>query len=162
MLFLEETIMMDAVTFKQIAKLAGQVKQDLRKKGLVVPRDNGDGTITVDNFTIVRTSAGVYNILDKFDEIVVDHINLAQSAAVIANGLALGRWVDNTILNADRNYGYNLFEETLTKRHAESSFKRSDLDRAQLLLTKAAIAKQKKLNAKHAILSSFDKLRRLR
>lgn len=153
---------MDQVTLKQIVKLAGQVKQDLRSKGLVVPRDNKDGTITVDNFTIVKTSNGDYNIVDKFNKIVVDHINLAQTAAVIANGLALGRWIDSDVLRADREYGYKLFEELLTKQHAETSFKRSDLDRAQMLLTKSAIAKQKKLNAKQAILNSFDKLRRLR
>jgi hypothetical protein len=153
---------MDQKTFKQISNLATKVKQDLRKKGLVVPRDNGDGTITVDGYTIIKDKAGWYKIVDRFSESVVEQINLAETAAVLANQLALGRWLDNYILSQDRAYGYSLFEEILTTKHAESSIKRDDIDQASVSLTKASIAKHKKLSAKRAILSSFDKLRKLR
>lgn len=148
--------------FKQVAKLATQVKQDLRKKGLVIPRDNGDGTITVDQYTIVKQQSGSYTILDSRNELIVDHINLAQTAVLLANGLALGRWLDSELVKQDRAYGYGLFEETLTKRHAETSIQSNNVDRALLMYTKASIARQKKLSAKTVIMNSFEKLRRLR
>jgi hypothetical protein len=153
---------MNNQVFKQVAKLATQVKQDLRKKGLVVPRDNGNGTITVDRFTIVKEDCGSYTIRDSRNDIIVEQINLAQTAVLLANGLALGRWLDLDLVKQDKAYGYGLFEETLTKRHAETSLKTKDVDRATLMYTKASIARQKKVSAKTVIMNSFEKLRRLR
>jgi hypothetical protein len=152
---------MDKQVFKKVEKLAKEVKQNLRNKGFVVPRDNGDGTITVDKYTIVKESTGFYTIRDQHNDIIVDRINLAQTAAVLANNLALRRWIDQDIVDKDRIYGYNLFEETVTKQHIDSSRKRDDHDRADVLNIKLNIAQQRKRTAYSAILSSFDKLRRL-
>lgn len=153
---------MNKQVFKRVEKLAIEVKEDLRKKGLVVPRDNGDGTITVDRYTIVKDNTGFYSILDYHNEAIVEHINMAQSAAVIANSLALGRWIDQELLNQDREYGYKLFEEELTKKQAEKSLKNADTARAEVMYAKASVAKLKKLSARHYILNSFEKLRRTR
>jgi hypothetical protein len=153
---------MNDQVFKRVETLAKEVKQDLRKKGLVVPRDNGDGTITVDRYTIVKGKTGFYSILDHHNDTIIDGINLAQTAAVIANSLALGRWIDTDIVKQDKQYGFNLFEEELSKKHAEDSLKKHNIDRAEVMYTKLNIARQKKLSAKAYIVSSFEKLRRLR
>lgn len=153
---------MNNQVFKRVEKLANEVKQDLRKKGLVVPRDNGDGTVTVDRYTIVKERTGFYSILDYHNEAIVEHINMAQAAAVIANNLALGRWIDQDVLNHDREYGYKSFEEELTKKQAEKSLRNADTARAEVMYAKASIAKTKKLSARRYILNSFEKLRRTR
>jgi hypothetical protein len=148
--------------FKKVEKIAYDVKRDLRNKGFVIPRDNGDGTITVDNFTIVREPSGFYTIRDRHNDVIVDYINLAQTAAVLANKLALGQLVDTDLVNVDRYYGYNLFKELVAKRNAEASLRKADVDRADFMYTKLKIAKNKKLSAKATIINSFEKLRRLR
>jgi hypothetical protein len=152
---------MDKQVFTKVEKLAKEVKQNLRNKGFVVPRDNGDGTITVDKYTIVKESTGFYTIRDQHNDVIVDQINLAQTAALLANNLALKRWIDQNLVDKDRVYGYNLFEETVTKRHIESSRKRADHDHADVLDIKLGIARQRKQSAYSAILASFDKLRKL-
>ena len=154
---------MNSQIFKKVQKLAIDVKKDLRQKGLVVPKDNGDGTITVDQYTIVKERTGFYSILDNRKEAIVSSINLPQTAAVIANSLALGKWpADDKLVKADRDYGYNLFEETLSKKHAENSLKNNDVDRADILFIKGGNARYKKLQAHQTIINSFEKLRRLR
>jgi hypothetical protein len=153
--------MIDPV-FKKIETLAYEVRKNLRKQGFVVPCDNGDGTVGVDNYTIVKENTGFYVIKDRHNNVIVDQINLPQTAAVLANNLALGKWLDDALLREDRRYGYGLFEETLSRAHALNSLKRKDIDRAELMYTRLKIARFKKTAAKKEILSSFEKLRRLR
>ena len=74
--------------YKKIVQVSTQVKMELRRKGIVVPVENKDGTVTVGNFLIVKNSNGFYSILDKNDDVVVDQINLPQTAVVVANNLA--------------------------------------------------------------------------
>ena len=153
---------MNAKIFKKVESLAREVRESLRRQGLVVPVKNQDGSISVDRYRIVKRTSGFYSILDHDDEVIVDLINLPQSAALLANNLALGRFVDSEILNFDRYYGYNLFEEQLSRQHAESNLKKKNIDRADFLFTKCKIAKLKRMDAKRAIMHSFDKLRRPR
>jgi len=147
--------------FSQVEHLARGIRLDLRKKGFAIPCDNGDGTISVESYTIVKEGDGFYSIRDFTDEVIVGKINLPQTAAILANNLALGRWLDEDIVEQDRKYGYNLFEETLSKQQALRSLKKKDIDRADLMFTQEALAKAKKLTAKKAILSSYEKLKRL-
>lgn len=147
--------------FNQISKLAKEVKQDLRKKGLVVPKHNKDGSISVDKFTILKQHDN-YAILNQHREVMVANINLAQTAILLANGLALGRHLDTDLIKLDNIYGYNLFEEELTKKYVETSTQNQDFDKAELMLTKFKIAKHKRIAAKKSILASFEKLCRLR
>lgn len=151
----------DQLYFK-VEKLATGIREELRKKGFVVPTDNGDGTVSVDNYTIVKEKTGFYVIKDRDNDIVVAHINLPQTAALLANGLALGKWIDDTMLHVDRQYGYNLFEELQSKRIIERSNKRKDYDRLDLMCVKMADAVERKNNAMKTIVNSFEKLRRLR
>jgi hypothetical protein len=111
---------------------------------------------------IIKEKSGFYSIKDYSNETVIEKINLPQTAAILANGLALGKWLDNEIVSIDRHYGYSLFQETLTKQGAQKSLLRKDVDRADLLFTKSSIARTKKLIARQQIYDRFEKLRRLR
>lgn len=146
----------------KVANLAQGIREDLRKKGLVIPTDNGDGTISVDRYTISKQRTGFYTIKDYHNDIVVDKINLPQTAALLANGLALGRWVDDNILRADREYGYSLFEEQVATRGIERSAKTKEYDKLDVFYSKVTDATAKKNRAKATINNSFEKLRRLR
>jgi hypothetical protein len=145
--------------YKQIENLARGVKTDLRHKGFVVPIENRDGSISVDLYTISKSKAGFYKITSNAGDVLVDHINLPQTAALLANSLALGRWVDDRLLNEDRQYGYSLFEELQAKHIID---KRRDWDRVDIMYTKMSLAKHRKTAAKQAIMNSFEKLRNVR
>jgi hypothetical protein len=145
--------------YKQVETIAKGIKYDLRQKGLVIPTENKDGTITVDTYTIVKQRSGFYNIEDKDGDIVVDKINLPQTAAVIANNLALNKGVDDRLLKHDREYGYSYFEEEQAKRIISNH---KDWDKVDVMYTKMDMARHRKLSAKSAIIHSFEKLRSLR
>lgn len=149
-------------TWIELEKLAHKVKEDLRRKGIIVPVKEVDGSITIDRFRIIKEQSGYYTVTDIKNNPVITDINLPQTAALIANELALGKWVNDDIINQDRYFGYLVFEETLTKQHAHRSLKNKDIDRAELLFTKGLIAKDKSKKIKQEIMSRFEKLRRLR
>jgi hypothetical protein len=149
-------------TYLDLEKIATAVKEQLRKKGLVIPIKLSDGTVSVDGFRIIKESSGFYSVTNSRNQTVVSNINLPQTAAVVANDLALGRWLDTDLVAKDKEYGYRLFEETLTKQSAQKNLKKNNIDRADLLFTKYKIAHFKTLSAKNHILLSFEKLNRLR
>lgn len=144
--------------FKSVAKT---VKDDFKRKGIVLPSKTPNGNIILDGHVIVKQPNGFYVIKNKSGEIVIDGINLPQSAALLANSLALGKWIDVTIYNLDREYGYKTFESELYKRNAARSLKSNNLDRADMLFTKFKLANDRVESTKRQILSSFEKLRRL-
>lgn len=145
--------------YKKIIRISNDVKNDLRKKGIMVPVKNPDGSISIGLFKIVKTELG-YTVLDRLDEPVVEQINLPQSAVLIANNLALGKFKDDTVIYKDRHYGYALFEEMLHKRAVEKSNKKS-LEYFDLMLTKHLISKAKKEHYKQDLVRSFEKLVKL-
>lgn len=147
---------------ERLELLAEKIRIDLRAKGFVVPCDNGDGTIGIDDYTIIKNDLGLYSITNRWKEVVIDNINLAQTAVVLANNLALGQLVDKNLIDEDRRYGANLFEEQATRQKAYRSLKTQNIDRAELLLIKSRNSKFKRLASKHIIQSSYDKLRRTR
>jgi hypothetical protein len=148
--------------YSKVEKLAKGIREDLRKQGFVIPTENGDGTITVDNYTIIKQRTGFYTIRNRSDDVIVDKINLPQTAALLANGLALGKLVDDNLLTTDRQYGYSLFEELLAKRSIEKNARNKNYERLDLMCIKMTDAAERKDRAKKAILNSFEKLRRLR
>jgi hypothetical protein len=150
--------MLDTV-YKHFETVARGIKQDLKNKGFVVPIKNRDGSISVDNYTIYKNKLGFYEIKNAIGDTVVDYINLPQTAALIANNLALGKWVDDRILDLDRQYGYSLFKEQQAKRIIDN---RKDWDRVDIMQTKLSIHSQKKISAKNSIMFSFEKLRNVR
>jgi len=142
--------------YNKIQKLSHSVKQDLQRKGIVVPVKNRDGSISVGYFTIVKTQAG-YAVLDPLQDPIVDRINLPQTAILVANGLALGKYKDDAVINSDRQYGYALFDEELHLRAVANS-KKKTLEYYELMTTKAAIAKSKKEFYKKTLLNRYEKL----
>ena len=53
------------------------------------PVKNNDGSINIGRYTIVKDLSGFFDILDYSGDIVVDKINLAQTAIVLANKLTI-------------------------------------------------------------------------
>jgi hypothetical protein len=146
--------------YNKIVKLSNAVKKDLLKKGVVVPVKNKNGSINVGHYKIVKTYEGYYNILNRSGDVVVDQINLPQTAAVVANGLALGKFKDDNLIDSDRRYGFALFDEILHTRSVENSNKKP-LEYFDLMLTKTLIDRAKKDRYKQDVIKSFEKLIKL-
>lgn len=139
-------------TWDKIFSISVKVKNNLKKKGFVIPIQNDDGTIKIGFYTIKKEN-DFYSIYDSANYLVVDKLNLAQSAVLIANGLALGRFIDKNILELDRNYGYSLFEEQL-----KSQSKVRYNEEYEIRNMKAEIASLKKQRCILKINNQFKKL----
>jgi hypothetical protein len=148
--------------YQRVKQLGQNVKDRLKSQGIIVPSKTEDGTIRVGYFKIKKSQTGFYRVLDYSNDIVIDHINLPQTAALLANRLALGKCIDDVLLSADRSYGHALFEEELHKQIAEKNIQSNNLDRADIMFTKFKIDKHKKEEHKKVILNGFEKLMRFR
>lgn len=148
--------------FKKIELLAEGVKKDFRSKGLIIPVKEANGSIKFNSYTIIRDQSGFYSIISASNIIIVSNINLPQTAIILANSLALGCGTDDKIINIDKQYGFNLFEEEQCKRVATAMAKRKDWDRMDTLIIKQNIARHRAKYAKDTVLKSFEKFRRLR
>ena len=119
--------------YKKVKQLSIVVNEQLRRQGIVVPKKTPDGSIRVGYYTIKKYNTGFYSILNYRDDIVVELINLPQTAAILANRLALGKYLDDELLDTDRKYGHALFEEELHLILAERNIKLNNLDRADVM-----------------------------
>ena len=146
---------------KKFKLVADIVKKDLKQRGIVIPTKNRDGTVSIENYSIVKNTNGFYSIKNRNGDTVVDNINLPQTAALIANSLALGKLTEQRFYRLDQEYGYMTFEVDLLRQHAVQSLKKKNLDRADFLYTKLNIAKIKVETSKASIMNSFEKLRNL-
>jgi hypothetical protein len=144
--------------YQKFILLTNETSKKFRSRGLAVPMDNADGSISMGMYTIVKHRNGFYSVVTKHD-VIAQMINLPQTAIMIANNMALGRSV-NTLITQDANYGYALFEETLHKQ-ARERHRIKNPDRANIMLIKCMAAKQKKDQCKKQIIVSFEKLRKL-
>lgn len=143
---------------EELGSLNKQIVRDLRKRGVVPPRKNSDGSIKVGNFTIKKNENGFFRILDQNQKIIVDNINLPHSAALMANRLALGYWSDKSIIDLDRRYGHYMFDEELYKKRYQSNILSKKYDRAEILSEKLKTVKIKRQQLKQEIVQGFDKL----
>lgn len=148
--------------YQRIHKLNQAVKSDLKNKGLIVPKKNSNGSITIGKFTVVKEPKGCYSIYDFRNEIVVSNINLPHTAALVANRLALGKWLDRDILRIDGNYGYAEFDELVHRNSAKKYLKSKNYERAEIMMAKSDMALYKKNYYKKLIKSDFAKLLVLR
>lgn len=148
--------------YKKVKQLGLDVKEQLKRQGIIVPTKTPDGLIRVGYYTIKRNKTGFYSILNYSSETVVEFINLPQTAAILANRLALGKYLDDELLDADRRYGHALFEEELHLTLAERNLKSNNVDRADVMFTKFNIAKHRKEQHRKTIFNGFDKLMRFR
>jgi hypothetical protein len=141
--------------YKQIDVLSKEIKNQFLKKGIVIPTRNADGSVRIGYYSVKKTSDGFFEIDDCHGCTIVDKINLPQTAILLANNLSLGKFVDKTLLNADRHYGYAAFEEAVQKRSMDRS---QDIEHYGLMLNKLDISRFKKECFKRDILRSFEKL----
>lgn len=141
--------------YNQFELVAKRVLTDLKTKGFVVPIREQNGSLKFENFTVVKNANGLYSVkagrLTYFED-----INLPQTAAIIANDLAVGRILDSNIVNLDRDYGFKLFEEEIFRR--ASKRKKNTLDQTVFYDTRKQIAKAQKQAIKDRIMRSFKKL----
>ena len=145
--------------YKTLETVSKAVKKDLQKRGFVIPTKNQDGSLKIGNFSISKQGE-FFTIFDNHNKIVIDNINLPQSAILLANSLSIRRCIDNKILTADRNYGYAEFEEHLYRQQA-NKIKKKDLERASIILSKSKTQQNKKESCKQSISKQFEKLQRI-
>lgn len=148
--------------YQKIELLNKNVKEQLKQQGIIVPVKNSDGSVKIGRYSIERHKNGFYTVLNYRGELVVDNINLPQTAALIANRLALGKWMDNDIVTTDRQYGHAEFDELVHTQLAEKNIKLKDYDKAEVMLTKSSIAKIRKEQFKQTITRGFEKLLKFR
>lgn len=146
--------------YSNITRVTADVQESLRKKGFVVPVKHRDGSIGVGRCRIIKDLTGYYSIVDKHGDVIVGEINLPQTAAIIANGIALGKHKDDKIIEIDKNYGYAFFDEQVHSRAVELS-KNKPIERFELMLTKRNIDRIRKENYRIEIIKSFEKLIKL-
>jgi len=101
--------------FNKIINLSKMINDTMSRKGIAIPVENENGTISLGNYTIVKEDQ-FFSILDYRNEKIINYINLPQTAILLANNLALGKFVDKNLLQTDQKYGYALFEEKLHSR----------------------------------------------
>jgi hypothetical protein len=143
---------------EKVQVLADSVKEDLRKRGVIVPKKHKDGSIQFDRFLVVNKKTG-WHILDSRTETIVGPINAPQTAIVAANSLALGRTVDDKLLENDKWYGFKHFDEEVYTNSAKNSIKNKNWDKADWCFTRASIAKVQKEQYMSYIMSSFNRLK---
>lgn len=148
--------------YQKIETLNKDVKEQLKLQGIIVPVKGNNGSIKIGHYTILRNNLGVYSILNINNNTVVDNINLPQTAALIANRLALGKWVDDELIKVDQKYGHAEFDELLHTHLAEKNAKSKNYDRAELMIMKSSVARYRKDQHKKSITRSFDKLLKFR
>jgi hypothetical protein len=136
----------------KIFTISVKVKNNLKNKGFVIPIQEDDGSIRI-GFYFIKKENNFYSIYNTSNNIVVDNINLPQSAILIANSLALGKFMDKNILELDRNYGYSLFEEQLKNRS-----KKKNIETLEIRKMKSDIATVKKQRCLGKINEQFNKL----
>ena len=148
--------------YDKIVGLAERIRLKLKKKGLIIPSNNKDGTVQLGEYTIIK-NIEMYAIVDRHNKIIISDINLPQTAAILANDLALGKVIDSYLIDDDKDYGYALFEETLYKQILKKKLNNNlkNYDSYELILTRSLISKSKKEARKISINKSFEKLRKL-
>ena len=148
--------------FRNIYDLVLDVKQSLRDRGFIVPIKHKDGSIRLNKFIVSKQQQGIYSIIDSANRIRYSDINLPQTALLLANDLALGRYADAKILELDRQYGFYTFEQQQLKRVIQQSIKNKDWLRVDACTIKEVTAKEKAKNIKRLIAASFEKICRQR
>ena len=144
--------------YKKIEQLNLEVRQNLERKGLVVPIHKSDGTIKIGFYYVKKLPSGFYYINDVTNRTIVEGINLPQTAILIANKLALGKWLDKDLVIQDKKYGFAMFEELLHKTVAKKYLKQQNYEKADLMEIKASVAIAKRKKYKQRIISDFEKL----
>lgn len=143
------------ILFKKFERVSKEVKTQLKRKGIAVPTKNTDGSINFGKFRVIKNHRGYFNIVDDDNINIIENINLAKSAIVLANTLAVHHMIDKKIIEQDSSYGSASLEEQLYRK---SSKQAKNIDKWDLMITKSMIASARKQHYKYSIDESFDKL----
>jgi hypothetical protein len=143
---------------RELISLNQQVNKNLINKGYVPPKKTKDGHIKVGSFIIKKDARGFYDILDIDGFMMVSNLNLPQSAAILANKMALGIRTDNEIVILDAYYGHYSFDEQHCKHLYEKNCDRKNYAKADLFLEKLQNARLKKKYFYNRITEGFSKL----
>lgn len=143
--------------YNKFYKIFSNVKEKLKSKGFVIPKKNNN-IIEVGKFKIIKEQDLTYTIIDRLNQICANNINLPQTAIIIANNLALGKRINNEILNFDREYGTHNFEDRYLKTLYLNLVKQNEWDRADILQSKRIRAREKAGIAKKYVLRHYSKL----
>jgi hypothetical protein len=144
---------------RKFSKLSDQIKKEFRARGFVIPTTAKNGDVRIDNYFIRYGQDGFYSIFDHNGYVIIEKINLPQTALLLANGVALGKFLDYKLVSLDQAYGYAAFEEQLTKKYAENNRYR-DIDKLCLMRAKQQAATVKKEINKREIMKQFEKLKK--
>lgn len=144
--------------YYKIQQLNQETKNNLLKKGIVVPIQKNDGSVRIGNYVVKKITQSFYSIYDYKNQTIVEGINLPQTAILIANKLALGKWIDTDLLNLDKKYGYAAFDEIAHKRASSLSYKHKNYDKSDIMHTKSVSAQRKKEYYKKTITIDYQKL----
>jgi len=144
--------------YNKITNLSKETRNELRRRGFVIPVKNEDGSIRIGPYLIRKHSNVFYKITDHADNIIVDYINLPHTAAILANDLALGYDLDKDILDKDRAYGYAEFQDQL---YNHSLTTKKSQDYIDILHSKFEFSRSKKTSYKQDIVRRFEKLTKI-
>jgi hypothetical protein len=146
--------------FQKVEDLAKSVLTDFHRRGYVIPVEQSDGRIKIGAYIVGKNSNGFYSVTDSRNNVYADNLNLKQTAALIANDLALGKILDTAIIDIDKTYGYRLFDQQVYENAAKR--KKNTLDQDVFYETRCNIARVQKEQAKQQIFNLFRKLTSIR
>lgn len=145
--------------YKKLSNITDRVRKDFYDRGIVAPVKTQSGCIRIGPYDIKQTG-NHYAIVDLHGTVEVSGINLPQTAALVANNMALGRYRGQELITQDQEYGYADFEEEL-HTHAVKNSKDKDIDYLILHQIMAQKCRQKKEYYKNLIDSRYTKLLKL-
>jgi len=151
---------LDPALFNKVERVAKTVIDSLKKKGYVVPSSMSNNRVNFDGYIVGRDREGYYYISNSNRDMLIDKINLPQTAAVVANNLALGRNNIENLLDQDKYFGFRDFDTLIFKRAMDRN--KQDIDQYAYWQTRYNTARQQAKSHKIAIVNSFEKLRSLR
>ena len=151
---------LDPALFNKVERVAKTVLDSLKKKGYVVPSSMSNNRVNFDGYIVGRDREGYYYISNPDRDLLIDKINLPQTAAVIANNLALGRSNIENLLDQDKYFGFRDFDTLIFKRAMDRN--KRDVDQYAYWQTRYNTARQQAKSHKITIVNSFEKLRSLR
>lgn len=146
--------------FNKVQQVAKSVKEELREQGYVIPIKEKDGSYNFDGVYVKKIKGTFYTVYDKYGMPVVENVNLLQTAMVLANSIALGRYPDIKLIEADRQYGYQSFKIDVYTARLKKAIELTD--NWLYYDTRMRIAQANSENYKRTIMHSFDKLRNIR
>jgi hypothetical protein len=144
--------------YKTIVDLNSKVKSNLKKSGFIVPIKLNTGGIKIGNCVVQKNYTGFFEVINTSNDTCISNINLPQTAILLANASALGKLIDDNVLNLDKNYGYALFDEEVHLKAKANCIKSKDYIKFDIMIDKIVKARYKKELLKKEIDIRFRKL----